>query len=289
MTRAIAIDEPRRSPPESASSGAVEVVRMSFVAEASGESAVVRRFSQPHGARAVTASHPEATLDQVRGTPAGGTAIIAFVTADAPAPILASVRAKLGADAGEAPTASVKHGSERIEWWPGRALVQGAAETRAAMQSALVDFMFYEEQLRELERVVALGEGRAAADIELAHRIHPRDSARWHSLTDAMETCSRARLTFARLEPELSSDLSSLPPAARRWLERLYEAAVVEDRAEALNDRLEALEDFYEGATQRVADFRWYREGRLLETTIILILIFECLLMAGDIYLHFAR
>ncbi|HVZ33708.1 MAG TPA: hypothetical protein VG963_14855, partial [Polyangiaceae bacterium] len=57
-------------------------------------------------------------------------------------------------------------------------------------------------------------------------------------------------------------------------------------RLEALSDRLEALEEFYDAATQKVSEHRWYREGHLLEIGILLLLLFECALMGADIYLH---
>jgi hypothetical protein len=260
---------------------AVEVNQVSFVSEAAPGAKLVREFSQPRSARAVQVPLALATLS------ASSTGVIVIVPSDTKG--ADAVRAKLAGEAREPPKLALKHGAELVEWWPGRALVQVGSETRSEVLAALVDFMFYEGELRELERSVELGEARVLADVEVGHRVRARDRQRWDALFEAMERFTRARLLFARLEPELSTELSPLSAPARRWLGRLYDAALIEDRAEALNYRLEALEDFYEAATQRIADFRWFREGRLLELTIIVILVLECLLMAGDFYFHFAR
>jgi hypothetical protein len=273
---------------DSRSEGA-ELLQLTFAAQAPAGVATAREFSQPRRAHALTVPLAPSSLARTVSAMGASTCVIALLSPESSAPLPESTRAKLAGESREMPKVSLKQGTELVEWWPGRALVRAGADARAHVLAALVDFMFYEGELRELEAIVAAGEERALADLQVGQRVRPRDRRRWNALFDAMQRFTRARLIFARLEPELSADLSSLPAPARRWLGRMYEAALVEDRAEALDDRLEALETFYEGATQRAADFRWYLEGRRLEVTIILILVLECLLMAGDIYLHFAH
>jgi hypothetical protein len=46
------------------------------------------------------------------------------------------------------------------------------------------------------------------------------------------------------------------------------------------------MEELYEGANDRVADYRWYRGGHLLEWTIVIILIFEAIAMSCEFALH---
>lgn len=284
---ATSVKEPAQAVTNKAPAGAVEASELHFVGDAPPDAVVVREFSQPRGARAVKSVLPLANLGSASDG-AASSAVIVFVPIDAGNAVVDGVRAKLAGEKREPSKAAMKHGSELVEWWPGRVMIQAGPDARADVQAAVIDFLFYDGELRELERIVTAGEAQADADLPVGHRVHPRDRRRWTALFDAMERFTRARLVFARLEPELSGDLSSLSAPARRWLGRLYDAALVEDRAEALSYRLEALEDFYEAATQRIADFRWYREGRLLELTIIVILVLECLLMAGDLYLHFA-
>jgi hypothetical protein len=68
---------------------------------------------------------------------------------------------------------------------------------------------------------------------------------------------------------------------------RLLKKADVEARLAALNDRLEAKEDLYEGANDRVADYRWYRNGHLLEIAIVVLLLVEALVMSADMYIRY--
>jgi hypothetical protein len=55
---------------------------------------------------------------------------------------------------------------------------------------------------------------------------------------------------------------------------------------EAASNRLEAFEDLYEGATDRIADYRWYRSGEWLEVGIIFLLLVEIALLGFEIYRH---
>ena len=56
------------------------------------------------------------------------------------------------------------------------------------------------------------------------------------------------------------------------------------DRLEAFNDRLEACEELYEGAVDRITDYRWYEKGLLLEVAIVVLLSIEAALLAFDFY-----
>jgi hypothetical protein len=184
------------------------------------------------------------------------------------------------------PVITLEHSSEVLEWRPGLAVVQCRENSRNDIIAALIDFTFYEGNLRALEQAVEAAEGPAQADVALAHRMRYRDRAHWERLTECSAHCSRMRLTFARLEPQLGAASRSLSAPARGWVSRLIQKTDVESRLESLNDRLEALEELYEGATQRISEYRWYISGHALEIGIIVLLLFECTLMSADIYLH---
>jgi len=180
----------------------------------------------------------------------------------------------------------LEHGPDVLEWRPGHATVQCRDDSRNDMIAALTDFAFYEGNLRELEASVEAAEAQAHADVALAHRVRFRKRGHWERFIDCAEQCSRMRLTFARLEPQLLAASRTLTPAARSWMTRLLQKADMESRLESLNDRLEALEELYEGATQRIAEYRWYAGGHSLEIGIIALLLIECMMMGADIYLH---
>ncbi len=131
-------------------------------------------------------------------------------------------------------------------------------------------------------------ETAAPADVRLAYRIRSRNSAQWDRLAETQERLCTLRLAFARLEPELYSPAASLTPDSRKAFRRLVARANVPTRLEAFSDRLEACEDLYEGAVDRVTDFRWFRSGNRLEIAIVILLAFEAILLILDL-LHRSR
>jgi hypothetical protein len=281
--------------PKSASSrpgvaSKVSVSRLGFGAQAPAGAKVRREFCQPVRALAVEgAADLESALAEGTGLEPTDHCFVVFVPTGPPGEWTKPVAALLAP--AERPDAArpfrVERGAEAIEWRPGVAVVQCRPESRNDVVAALVEFAFYEGQLRALEQAVVGGEAQAQLDVTLAHRILYRDRKHWDRLRDCLEGFSRTRLTFARLEPQLAAGSRALSLPARRWVSRLLSRADIEARLEALNDRLEALEDLYEGANQRISEYRWYREGHFLEMGIILILLAECFLMSGDIYVHY--
>ncbi len=284
----------RPSTPAAASrpSPAPTLRRISFLSEVEPGAKLRREFSHPCRAFAVedvvalsddfpvTAPWPEPTDSCCIVVIPRGT------SGDAPKEAEAWVAAP--ADRPQAvPPVVVEREDATIRWRPGRAVVQARPERCDDAVAALTDFAFYEGELRTLEAALAAHESQAQEDVARAYRVRQRDRKHWKRFGALIENFARMRLTFARLEPQLAKGSRSLSPEARRLTARLLRGADVEARLEAVSDRLEALEDLYEGATDRAADFRWYRNGHLLEIGILLLLVVECVLMSGDIYMHY--
>lgn len=185
------------------------------------------------------------------------------------------------------PPVLIKSETETIQWRPGQAVIQARKDRSEDILAALTDFAFYEGELRALESAVEKHEDQAREDVPRAHTIRQADRRHWKRFTQMIEYFAQLRLTYARLEPRLARPARTLSVEARRLLARLLVKAEVETRLEALNDRLEAMEDLYEGANDRVADYRWYRKGHLLEIAILLVLMLEAILMLGDVYVHY--
>jgi hypothetical protein len=286
-------DRSRKAVKSSPPRGVAPIVRASrivFIDDATAPDRVGRRrFTHP---RRATAVEEDVAIDALEAASLGADSSDACVVLCVPDGAVAASREQAravwgrneGADAERA--LLIEHGGVSLEWRPGLALVQGRDDARNDVVAALVDFAFYEGALRALERDVESAELASEADVALAHRVRYRDRARWARLTACAEKCTRMRLAFARLEPRLGAPASTLSPGARSWMSRLIQKSEVEDRLEAVSDRLEALEELYEGATQRVSEYRWYVVGHALEIGIIVILLFECALMSTDIYLH---
>ena len=177
---------------------------------------------------------------------------------------------------------SLRIGKTRLTWRPGRLLVEGRSTLPEQMLAAIAEFSFYEGELRKLEAALPPHEATAAADAKYAYEIHSADMPARAHFRKSMESLASLRLTFARLEPRFSIPARSLSSPARRLIERLSDRALIEDRLEAVSDRLEACEELYEGAVDRMTDHRWYRRGNLLEIAIVVLLAIEVLQLCGE-------
>jgi len=170
-----------------------------------------------------------------------------------------------------------------VEWSPGRAVIQSPGENRAEFLTALADFDFLERRLRRLESALIECEASTETDVDLAFAVRFRDRNQWRRLTAKIETCTRLRLAFVQVRPTLGKGAPGLSPEGKRLAAALRRRAQIEYRLDGFCERLEACEDLYEGAHDRIRDYRWYLGGHFLEVTIIALLAAEALLMWLDL------
>jgi hypothetical protein len=179
------------------------------------------------------------------------------------------------AETGAAPTVDVTLRNDRILWRAGRAAVIGSRERAEEILPGLVEFAWYEGQLRRLESEIQADWQRAEQDVPLTHRVRAADLKRCETVDRMTEVVTHRRMRFARLEPHLGKAPLTLSPPARRVFSELLQAADVADRLDAVDDRLEVTEDLYELANDRLLEFSYYRSEFWLEVGIIVILILE--------------
>jgi hypothetical protein len=279
----------KKAPAPSDSNPFERMCRVTFVDGVPAVAGASRTFSQPRKAYAL---QDEITLSEAAAIHEGGDGtnrlLIAIVRDGTSTQNRERARMLLP---GSDPTIASRSiildsGADALEWRPGLAVVQCREDGRNDMLSALIEFAFAEFILRTLEQAVEVAEERAESDIALAHRVRYRDRAHWSRIVECAEQCGRMRLAYARLEPQLLSAPRTLSATARIWMTRLLQKSEMESRLESLSDRLEALEDLYEGATQRISEYRWFVSGHALEIGIIVLLLAECMLMCIDIRLH---
>lgn len=266
-----------------------EAMRIRFVESAPAGASIRHAFQQPRVCFATEEPISLADLPAARSWPEPAEELVVVFLAPG-----GGASAQLDAewlsppDHPEAPPAvACTVDGARVQWRPGRAIVECLPARRANVLAGLIDFAFHEGDLRGLERTLESHELQAAADVPLAYRIRRGDRSQWQRLGETIEALYRMRLTFARLEPRLAYPPRCLPRPARRIVARLQRGVALEARLETFSDRLEACEDLYEGATDRIADFRWYRGGHMLEWGILCFLFIEVLLLVGDLYLHY--
>jgi hypothetical protein len=265
-------------------SPAVVFRRVWFISEVPAGGKVVRRFSEPRRCVAVEETLDLSAVSTDNGIPESTEdLIVALLPGDA-ADEAARLKKRWMDDRDTAPAAFAMSGAQRIAWRPGRAIVQGSAAGLERSLDVLTVFAFYEGELRHLERVLDDSEERAQNDIARAHMIRLRDRGHWRRLGALSEHFCRLRLRYVLLAPRLAAS-HRMHPESRQIMIRLLEQADIPDRLQAVSARLEAYEDLYQGAVDRIMEYRWYFGGHWLEISIIVLLLFECCLMATDLCL----
>ena len=237
-----------------------DIIRISFVAEVSPGVKILREYSHPRKIFAIEA---------LAGDDHSGFEVV-FGEAT-------------HQDSG---AISVKQDNISITWQRTQVHVLCPVESRLEVLAALADFGFYEGELHRLESDVEAQESQAEKDVGFAHRIHHANKQHWQRFGETIERFTRDRLIYARLCSQLGLPSPTLSTKSRQIVSKLLRESNIEDRLELYSDRLEAMEDLYEGANDRVADYRWYRGGHLLEWTIVIILIFEAIAMSVELGMH---
>jgi hypothetical protein len=278
-----------------AAATSTQVVRVShirFARDARASESIYRRFTQP---RSMVAVAQPAELNLLADTP-WPDALDGLYVIFPSAPFALEVRRTIDCwlapqdQPDMPPPLVVQMDGGTIRWRPGRAVVEGGVVEDQVdgcknLVAALVDFAFFEGELRRLEQDLLPYEALAADDIAFAYQIRQADRIQWSRLSRTQQSISSLRLAFARLEPSLRSVSRSLPPDAQEAITRLIAGSDVPSRLEAFDSRLQACQNLYERAVDRIADFRWSRHGEILEITIVVLLILELTVTAWGLRL----
>jgi len=259
------------SPPSEIASGAL---RIRFIADAPADAGVFCRFVDPGATVAVGES---VAIDSLSSTTADSVDRIEIISTEDTGESGQKFQSWLGTP-GPA-TVVIKTDKATVRWRPGRAVVQASPADCKSALPPLIHFAFYEGELRKLEQAVVPFEATANADVAHAYEMTAAHRQHWDRLYRTMEQLYRLRLQFARLEPHLDGPAPALPRQARQLFARLARKAQVAARLEALGNRLETCEDLYEGAVDRITDFKAYRKGNWLEIAIVLLLALETVLL----------
>ncbi len=259
-------------------SAEMTVWRFSFLDQAPAGGEVYRRFTDPRNIHVVRDTTSDLSVSPVWPAPLETFQLACVAEPGAVASKLKSWMS-VPQDSPAVMTCVIETETGKLRWRPGRAVIEGPADESASLISALVEFSFFESELRRLEQAIVPHQASADRDVALAYNIRPADRSQWDRLYQTMEHLYQLRLQFARLEPNLYQSPRHLPAAERRVIDRLKARADIDARLEALNDRLETIEDLYEGAIDRITDYRNYRKGSLLEIAIVILLAVEVVLL----------
>lgn len=270
--------------------GGIVVRRVRFASHSVTSGRVCRTFKHPRLCLAVEEPAALTDLPKKAATPAPTDELfVVFVQPKAVAEWEEISGGSLPHSDPEAPSADVKWKEGRVQWQPGLAVVYLRGAIQEEVLAALVEFAFYEGELRRLEAEMDTREAAAGDDVSRAHTILRRDKAHWPRFTAAIEAFTRMRLSFARLAPRFSEAARGPGSFSYRLASRLLHQARTEARAEALDTRLEACEELYEGANDRVADHKGWHHGHVLEVIIVALLMLEVVLLCVELVVRSAE
>ena len=256
----------------------VELKRITFASGVGGSALMT--FAHPAPAHAAMAplepDSPPAGRDTLdiaalesapKDRPEARAELHAWVSADAPA---------------DSTLLTTLHGAQ-IAWRPGRASILAASDRIQPLLLALVEFGFYEGELRKLEEETDGAWADLESDTPLAYDVTPDDLERHEQFGRRMERTLKRRIRFARIETPLCETRPGLGASAADLGDRLREKARIETRMETLDGHLEVFEHIYEMAGQRIGETRASRKEQKLEWLIIVLLGIEVLMLLLDL------
>lgn len=166
----------------------------------------------------------------------------------------------------------------QILWRPGRLAVMAQSDRLPAVRMASIEALFYESELRDIERSLDSAWSEWEADIPLAFEFHERSVGKRDQLLQRFRQLLLFRARLARVAPYVHRPHLHPPTLASRVGERLRERIRMAYRHDVLIEQIVAFEKVYESCAQRASDFMLTRSNNILEWVIIALLLVQVLL-----------
>lgn len=171
----------------------------------------------------------------------------------------------------------------RILWSPGRAGIIAPADRFSTLRLAIVEFVHYESELRQLELALSRDWSQMEADAPLAFHFDDKAATQSEQLGERFQRIVQMRSRLERMTPAIHRPPMHPPTLGGQLGERLKERTRLEERIEFLSDQLEVFEQVYEMCAERSSQFILSRKSTTLEWVIIVILAVECILLLTEI------
>ena len=183
----------------------------------------------------------------------------------------------------ETPAVELVATPNRIIWHRHRVVVLGEKNVSEEAFMALVEFGFFESELRKLESKLQDYFAICPRDICLTHGVGSSDLRRQAHVNKMTQQITSSRMEFLRLIPCFDKLYGRLTPHTKPIIGELTKKTRVwNDRIEAVDDQLEFLEDLYELANDRLTEFKYFRGESTLELWIIALLVLELAVMLWE-------
>jgi hypothetical protein len=283
MSEGAALTEERAAVgPGTAPNRSEGVLRIHFVDRPGQDDVVLMAFKDPVAKYAVLLPGSAATTSEVSANRVNeGLDIV--LTASSAEEARAKPETAHSTENSTAPGAGrptlVRYRGVELMWRPGNVTLQCDRTQEDALVAGLVQFAFYELELRRIEDEIACTWAELDEDRPLAFEATPADLQRSQTIRGRMDRLLRRRMRHARIEPHLFAPDEDLPAAGHKLGEALRETMRAEARLETVDGQLEVFEHVYEMASQRLGEFRASHNEHVLEWVIIVLLAAETLLM----------
>jgi hypothetical protein len=170
---------------------------------------------------------------------------------------------------------------------PGQAMIVAPADELESLLRAVVDFAYYEIELRKLETELAGSWEQAQRHLSLIHTVDAKVLRKTEDVNEATQSAMMRRMRYARLEPHLVLPPEHFTGSARLAAKRLRGRGSIEARLEAADAQIECYEDIYDMANQRRGEYVNFIREYKVEWYILIVLLAELILIATDFYLNY--
>jgi hypothetical protein len=243
------------------------IQHIAYVAEPSGDQAVLVEFPAPLARRAVLVknlpyANEPAVADQllIMIVPAASREI----EPDAENRILAQMRSWVEAATPKHPASQLLTlQNARIFWSPERIAILAPADRLETVCEALIEATFYETEISAIERQLGTAWPQLEKDMPLAFEFEANSIPQRKQLRRRFQEVLLLRAKLARLGPHVHCPHLHPPTLASQIGERLRERTRLVHRHEFLTEQLEVFERVYEMCSQKASDFMLARTGAL--------------------------
>ena len=252
------------------------IQQIAYVAEPSGDQAVLVEFPAPLARRAVLVKN----LPYSKESPTAGQLSIMIVPAagrdldpESENEMLSLMRTWVeGAATNLPPSQLLTLQNARIFWSPERIAILAPADRLETVREALIEATFYEAEVSAIERQLGTAWPQLEKDMPLAFEFEASSIPQRKQLRLRFQEVLLLRAKLARLGPHVHCPHLHPPTLASQIGERLRERTRLVHRHEFLTEQVEVFERVYEMCGQKASDFMLARQGHMLEWVLIILL-----------------
>ena len=170
-----------------------------------------------------------------------------------------------------------------IYWSPQRAAVIAPIDRLHAVRGAMIEFCYFEQELRKMEEDIVARWPQLEQDTPLAFEFVEKAVSQKRELMRRFQDVIGMRAQLARLAPQIECPPVYPPTLVSQVGERLREKARLSERLQFVREQVDVFEKVYEMCGQRVSDFMSSRTAHTLEWVIIILLAAETILLIVDL------